>query len=53
MIRSPWLGRVLIVDDTEFLTRLAHQLRVGKIPSCRRAINRILEEVKKRCENGE
>jgi hypothetical protein len=39
--------------DTEFLTQLAHQLRVGKTPSCRRAINRILEEMKKRCENGE
>ena len=39
--------------DTEFLTQLAHQLRIGKFPSCRRAINRILEEMKKRCESGE
>jgi hypothetical protein len=39
--------------NTEFLTQLAHQLRIGKTPGCRRAINRILEEMKKRCENGE
>jgi len=39
--------------DTTFLTQLAHQLRIGKIPGCRRAINRILEEMKTRCENGE
>jgi hypothetical protein len=36
-----------------FLTQLAHQLRNGKTPSCRRAINRILEDMKKRCEKGE
>ena len=39
--------------DTKFLNRLAHQLRMDKTPSCRRAINRILEEMKKRCESGE
>jgi hypothetical protein len=39
--------------NIEFLTQLAHQLRIGKTPGCRRAINRILEEMKKRCENGE
>jgi hypothetical protein len=39
--------------DIEFLTQLAHQLRIGKSPSCRRAINRILEDMKKRCESGE
>jgi hypothetical protein len=39
--------------DTEFLTQLANQLRINKTPSCRRAINRILEELKKRCETGE
>ena len=39
--------------NIEFLTQLAHQLRIGKSPSCRRAINRILEQVKKRCESGE
>jgi hypothetical protein len=39
--------------DIGFLDRLAHQLRIGKSPSCRRAINRILEDLKKRCENGE
>jgi hypothetical protein len=31
-----------------FLDQLAHQLRIGKSPSCRRAINRILEEIKNR-----
>jgi hypothetical protein len=38
--------------DTAFLDRLAQQLRIDKTPSCHRAINRILEELKKRCENG-
>jgi hypothetical protein len=39
--------------STEYLDRLARQLRVGKNPACCRAINRILAEVKKRCQNGE
>jgi hypothetical protein len=39
--------------DIEFLTQLTHQLRIGKSPSYRRAINRILEDMKKRCESGE
>ena len=39
--------------DTGFLDQLAHQLKVDKTPACRRAINRILADVKKRCENGE
>jgi hypothetical protein len=38
---------------TEYLDQLAHQLKVDKTPACRRAINRILEDLKKRCENGE
>ena len=41
------------IMDTEYLVRLAHQLRIEKTPACRRAINRILEDMKKRCENGE
>jgi hypothetical protein len=41
------------IMDTEYLVRLAHQLRIDKTPACRRAINRILEEMKKRCEEGE
>jgi hypothetical protein len=41
------------IMDIEFLTQLAHQLRIGKTPACRRAINRILEEMKQRCEKGE
>jgi hypothetical protein len=39
--------------NTSFLDQLAHQLRIDKTPGCRRAINRILEEMKKRCEDGE
>jgi hypothetical protein len=38
--------------DTAFLDRLAQQLRIDKTPSCRRAINRILEDMKKRCNEG-
>jgi hypothetical protein len=38
--------------NVEFLDQLARQLRINKAPSCRRAINRILEEIKLRCENG-
>jgi hypothetical protein len=41
------------IMDTAFLDRLAHQLTTDKDPSCRRAINRILEEMKTRCDNGE
>jgi hypothetical protein len=39
--------------DTEYLDQLAHQWKIDKTPACRRAINRILEEIRKRCENGE
>jgi len=39
--------------DTEYLNQLADQLKIDKTPSCRRAINRILAEVKARCDNGE
>jgi len=38
--------------NVEFLEQLARQLRINKTPSCRRAINRILEEIKSSCENG-
>jgi hypothetical protein len=38
--------------NVEFLDRLAHQLKARKSPSCRRAINGILEQMKKRCEDG-
>jgi hypothetical protein len=38
--------------DTVFLNRLAQQLRIDKTPSCRRAINRILNELKQRYESG-
>ena len=39
--------------DTEYLDQLADQLKIDKTPVCRRAINRILAEMKTRCENGE
>jgi hypothetical protein len=32
--------------DTEYLDQLAHQLKIDKTPACRRAINRILAEMK-------
>ena len=38
--------------NVEFLDRLAHQLKTHKTPSCRRAINRILEQMKQRCDDG-
>jgi hypothetical protein len=40
-------------SGTEYLDQLADQLKVDKTPACRRAINRILAEMKTRCENGE
>jgi hypothetical protein len=39
--------------STEFLDRLASQLKVGKDPACRRAIERILDVIKKGYENGQ
>jgi hypothetical protein len=42
-----------IVMGTEHLDQLARQLKANKTPACRRAINRILEDLKKRCETGE
>jgi hypothetical protein len=39
--------------DTGHLQQLAEQLKVDKNPACRRAINRILAEVKERWEKGE
>jgi hypothetical protein len=38
--------------DTEYLDQLAEQLKAEKSPACRRAINRILADTKKRCEEG-
>lgn len=39
--------------DTEYLNQLAEQLKADKDPACRRAINRILADTKKKCEAGE
>ena len=41
------------IMNTEYLDQLAHQLRIDKTPACRRAVNRMLAEMKKRCEAGE
>jgi hypothetical protein len=39
--------------STEFLDRLASQLKVGKDPASRRAIDRILDVIKKGYVNGQ
>jgi hypothetical protein len=39
--------------NTEFLDRMAEQLRAGKSPACRRAIARLLTTVQKRWERRE
>jgi hypothetical protein len=39
--------------STQYLDQLARQLKIKKSPACCRAINRILAEVKKRCQAGE
>jgi len=39
--------------STEFLDRLASQLKVGKDPASRRAIERILDVIKRGYENGQ
>jgi hypothetical protein len=38
--------------STEFLDRFASQLKIGKDPATRRAIERILDVIKKGYENG-
>jgi hypothetical protein len=38
---------------TEFLDRLASQLKIGKNAACRRAIERILDIIKKNHEDGQ
>ena len=38
--------------DTDYLDRLAQELKSDKTPACRRAINRMLAEMKKRWEEG-
>jgi hypothetical protein len=38
--------------STEFLDRLASQLKIGKDPASRRAIERILDVIKKSYEEG-
>lgn len=43
----------MISLSTEFLDRLASQLKIGKDPASRRAIERILDVIKKSYENGQ
>jgi hypothetical protein len=38
--------------NTEYLDQLAQQLKADKSAACRRAIERILASMKKRCEEG-
>jgi len=38
--------------NVEFLDRIASQLKAHKSPACRRAINRILDDMKQRYEDG-
>lgn len=38
--------------STDFLDRLASQLKIGKDPANRRAVERILDTIKKSYENG-
>ena len=42
----------MISVSTEFLDRLASQLKIGKDPVSRRAIERILDVIKKSYEDG-
>jgi len=49
-VRFP--GRYNRPVSTDFLDRLARQLRVNKSAACRRAIQRILAVVKKNFEDG-
>lgn len=53
MLLSSNLLMEVLNSQLHVLDQLAHQLRVDKPPACRRAINRILVQVKKRYENGE
>jgi len=39
--------------ETGFLDRLANQLKANKTATCRRAIQRILNRMKERCEGGQ
>jgi len=38
--------------STEYLDQLAQQLKIDKNAACRRAIERILAMIKKRCDEG-
>ena len=42
-----------VLMSTEFLDRLASQLKIGKGPASRRAIERILDITKTSYENGQ
>ena len=57
-VRTPGFLRTLKIHvsldmDTRFLDQLAQHLLKGKSPACRRAIGRLLTEMKERCERDE
>jgi hypothetical protein len=45
-------GLIVSYANNKYLDRLAHQLKIDKNAACRRAIERILAMVKKRCDEG-
>jgi hypothetical protein len=49
-----WLKRrtTYSLMDTKFLDQMARQLKQGKLPECRRAVERKLERVRKQYEDG-
>ena len=49
---SPFRAGYNLCVSTDFLDRLASQLRANKSAACRRAIQRILAIVKNNCEDG-
>jgi hypothetical protein len=52
IFRNVSTGGYNLAVNTQFLDRLASQLKVGKDPARRRAIERILDVIKKSYENG-
>jgi hypothetical protein len=51
--RNRCMGGYNLTVSMEFLDRLASQLKIGKDPACRHAIERILDAIKKNYENGQ
>jgi hypothetical protein len=51
--RNMSTGGYNLAVSTQFLDRLASQLKTGKDAACRRAIERILDVIKKSYEDGQ